>query len=155
MQRLLLIVALLAMAACASDEIARTDGSEDAPPILRETRLPLHTQRVGSQSNERHGTFATRSIQGSLDGSGSWSLRAEIDHPRLRCATYAPGVRVGRGDIACENVQWLTAPQFGRDRRQCNQATLVHTANGRFDLPPGATDSINCVGIVLRCSGAC
>lgn len=155
MQRLLLIVALVAMGGCASDEIARTEGSEDAARIIRETRLPLHTEQLGGQPTERRWTFTTQSIQGSLAGSGAWSLRAEIDHPRLRCATYAPGIRGGRGDTSCDNVQWLTAPQFGRDRRQCNQATLVHTANGRFDLPPGATDSINCVGIVLRCSGAC
>ena len=137
MQRLLLIAGLLAVGGCASDQAARTDGSEDAPRIIQETRLPLNTE------------------QGSLDGSGNWSLRAEIEHPRLRCATYEAGIRVGRGDSSCDNVEWLTAPQFGPERRQCNQATVVHTGSGSFALPQAEVGSINCVGVVLRCSGAC
>lgn len=155
MQRLLLIAGLLAIGGCASDQAARTDGSADAPRIIQETRLPLQTERAGAQPAERRWTFTTQSIQGSLDGSGDWSLRTEIEHPRLRCATYEAGIRVGRGDSSCDNVEWLTAPQFGPERRQCNQATVVHTGNGRVELPQAAIGSINCVGVVLRCRGAC
>ena len=155
MQRLLLIASLLAIGGCASDEAARSDASPDAPRIIQETRLPLQTERAGARPAERRWTFASQSIQGSLDGSGAWSLRAEVEHPRLRCATYEAGIRVGRGDASCDNVEWLTAPQFGPERRQCNQATVVHTGSGTFELPQSAVGSVNCVGVVLRCSGAC
>jgi len=155
MQRLLVIAGLLAIAGCATDEAALSEGSQDAPRIIQETKLPLSAVRQGAQPAERRWTFTTQSIQGSLDGSGAWSLRAEIDHPRLRCATYEAGIRVGRGDSSCNNVEWLTAPQFGPERRQCNQATVVHSGTGRIDLPQGASGRINCVGVVLRCSGAC
>ena len=153
MQRLLFIIGLLAIGGCATDEAARSDGSQDAPRIIQETRLPLRAERAGAQPAERRWTFVSQSIQGTLDGSGAWSLRAEIDHPRLRCATYEAGVRVGRGDASCDNVEWLTAPQFGPERLQCNQATQVHTGSGRFDLPQGTAGSINCVGVVVRCRG--
>jgi hypothetical protein len=153
MQRLLVIAGLLAVGGCASDQAARSDGSQDAPRIIQETRLSLNTVRAGAQPAERRWTFTAQSIQGSLDGSGAWSLRTEIDHPRLRCATYEAGIRVGRGDASCDNVEWLTAPQFGPERLQCNQATAVHAGNGRLDLPQGAIGSINCVGVVVRCGG--
>jgi hypothetical protein len=153
MQRLLLIIGLLAIGGCATDEAALSEGSQDAPRIIQETRLPLRTERAGAQAAERRWTFTGPSIQGSVDGSGAWSLRAEIDHPRLRCATYEAGVRVGRGDASCDNVEWLTAPQFGPERLQCNQATTVHAGNGRFDLPQSALGGINCVGVVVRCRG--
>ena len=155
MQRLLLIAGLLAIGGCASEEAARSDASPDAPRIIQETRLPLQTERASAQPAERRWTFTTQSIQGSLDGSGAWSLRAEVEHPRLRCATYEAGIRVGRGDASCDNVEWLTAPQFGPERRQCNQATVVHTGSGTLELPQSAVGSVNCVGVVLRCSGAC
>ena len=155
MQRLFVIAGLLALGGCASDQAARSDGPEDAPRIIQETRLPLQPMRAGAQPAEHRWTFATQSIQGSLDASGAWSVRTEIDHPRLRCATYEAGIRVGRGDSSCNNVEWLTAPQFGPERRQCNQATVVHSGTGRIDLPQGASGRINCVGVVLRCSGAC
>jgi len=155
MQRLLVIAGLLAIAGCATDEAALSEGSQDAPRIIQETKLPLSAVRQGAQPAERRWTFTAQSIQGSLDGSGAWSLRAEIDHPRLRCATYEAGIRVGRGDSSCNNVEWLTAPQFGPERRQCNQATVVHSGTGRIDLPQGASGRINCVGVVVRCSGAC
>jgi len=155
MQRLLLIIGLLAVGGCATDEAARSDGAQDAPRIIQETKLPLSAVRQGAQPAERRWTFTTQSIQGSLDASGAWSVRAEIDHPRLRCATYEAGIRVGHGDSSCDNVEWLTAPQFGPERRQCNQATVVHSGTGRIDLPQGASGRINCVGVVVRCSGAC
>jgi hypothetical protein len=155
MQRLLLIIGLLAIAGCATDEAARSEGSQDAPGIVQDTPVPLRAARPGASPGQRQWTFTTQSIEGSLDGSGAWTLRAEIDHPRLRCATYEAGVRFGRGNASCDNVEWLTAPQFGPERLQCNQATLVHTGNGRVDLPQGAIGSINCVGVVVRCRGAC
>jgi len=155
MQRLLFIAGLLAIGGCASDQSARSEDSQDASRIVQETRLPLRTERAGARPAERRWTFTNQSIQGSLDGSGDWSLRSEIEHPRLRCATYEAGIRVGRGDASCDNVEWLTAPQFGPARQQCNQATVVHTGSGRLDLPQNAAGSINCVGVVLRCRGAC
>jgi hypothetical protein len=153
MQRLLVIAGLLAIGGCATDEAALSEGAQDAPRIVQDTTVPLRAARTGPSPAQRQWTFAAPSIGGSLDGSGAWSLRAEIDHPRLRCATYEAGIRVGRGNSSCDAVEWLTAPQFGPERLQCNQATAVHAGNGRLDLPQGAIGSINCVGVVVRCRG--
>jgi hypothetical protein len=155
MHRLLFIAGLVAIGGCASDQAGRSDDAQDAPRIVQETRLPLQTERGGARAAERRWAFTGPSAQGSLDASGVWSVRAEIEHRRLRCATYEAGIRVGRGDSSCDNVEWLTAPQFGPERLQCNQATLVHTGNGRIDLPQGAVGSMNCVGVVWRCRGGC
>lgn len=45
MQRLLLIIGLLAVGGCATGEAARSDGAQDAPRIIQETRLPLSVVR--------------------------------------------------------------------------------------------------------------
>ena len=155
MHRLLLIAGLLAIGGCASDQAGRSEDSPDATRIVQETRLPLHTERADARPAERRWTFTGPSILGSLDASGAWSIRAEIEHRRLRCATYEAGIRLGRGDSSCDDVEWLTAPQFGPERLQCNQATLVHTGSGRIDLPQGAVGNINCLGVLWRCRGAC
>jgi hypothetical protein len=155
MQKLFVIAGLLALGGCASDEVALSEGQQDAPRIVQETAVPLRAAHTGAQPAERRWTFAAPSIEGSLDGSGVWNVRAEIQHPRLRCATYEAGVRFGRGNSSCDAVEWLTAPQFGPERRQCNQAAAVHAGNGRVDLPQGASGVINCVGVLLRCRGAC
>jgi hypothetical protein len=155
MHKRLLIAGLLAIGGCASDQTSRSDDSQDAPRIVQETRLPLQIERVDARPAERRWTFTGPSAQGSLDASGAWSIRAEIQHQRLRCATYEAGIRVGRGDSSCETVEWLTTPQFGPERLQCNQATSVHTGSGRMDLPQGAVGNINCVGVLWRCRGAC
>jgi hypothetical protein len=155
MHRLLLVAGLLAIGGCASDPTSRGDDPQDAPRIVQETRLPLQAERADARPAERRWTFTGPSAQGSLDASGAWSLRAEIEHRRLRCATYEAGIRVGRGNASCENVEWLTAPQFGAERLQCNQATVVHTGSGSVDLPPSTVGNVNCVGVLWRCRGAC
>ncbi len=155
MHRLLLVAGLLAIGGCASDQTSRGDDPQDAPRIVQETRLPLQAERADARPAERRWTFTGPSAQGSLDASGAWSLRAEIEHRRLRCATYEAGIRLGRGNASCENVEWLTAPQFGAERLQCNQATVVHTGSGSVDLPPSTVGNVNCVGVLWRCRGAC
>lgn len=153
MKRLLLIIGLAAIGGCATDEAALSEAPQDAPRIVQDTTVPLRTVGKGTSPGQRQRTFAAPSIEGSLDASGAWSVRAEIQHPRLRCATYEAGVRFGRGNSFCDAVEWLTPPQFGPERRQCNQATLVHTGSGRIDLPRSAIGGINCVGVVVRCRG--
>jgi len=78
-----------------------------------------------SDAGERQWTFAAPSIQGSLDGV--WRLeppgRDPAPPPALRHLRGRRSRR--RGNASCDAVEWLTAPQFGAERLQCNQATTV------------------------------
>jgi len=38
---------------------------------------------------------------------------------------------------------------------QCNGATLIHSGGGKLNQGPAGVDSANCVGVVVRCTGAC
>jgi len=106
MQRLLFIIGLLAVGGCATDEAARSDGAQDAPRIIQETKLPLSAVRQGAQPAERRWTFTTQSIQGSLDASGAWSVRAEIDQPVTVADNYAWWARDGRPLTGCPFLAW-------------------------------------------------
>ena len=155
MHRTLLVIGLLAVSGCTTDEMARSDGAQEAQRIVQETTIPLVAGRGAASPGPRQWTFAAPAIDGALDGSGAWRLRAEIRHPLLRCGTYEAGIRFGRGTASCDSVEWLTAPQFGPERLQCNQADLVHNANGRLELPQTTIARLNCAGVVVRCRGAC
>jgi hypothetical protein len=156
MHRTLLVIGLLAVGGCTTDEMARSEAPQDAQRIVRETAIPLvATRGSGASPGQRQWTFAAPSIEGALDGSGAWRLRTEIRHAPLRCGTYEAGIRFGRGTASCDAVEWVTAPQFGPERLQCNQADLVHNANGRLELPQTTIARLNCAGVVVRCRGAC
>ena len=156
MHRTLLAIGLLAVGGCATNDMARSDGAQDdAPRVVQETAVPLVAAGKGASPGQRQWTFAAPAIEGALDGSGAWRLRAEIRHSLLRCGTYEAGIRFGRGTASCDSVEWLTAPQFGPERLQCNQADLVHNANGRLELPQTTLARLNCAGVLVRCRGAC
>jgi hypothetical protein len=90
-----------------------------------------------------------------VQASGSWNISAEVRHDRLRCATYETGIRLGQGDASCKEIEWLTDVQYGTRMTQCNGATLIHSGGTRLSLPPSSIGTANCVGVVVRCTGAC
>ncbi len=153
MQRSLAIVPLVLtiglVVGCATDDSA----SSSAPTIVRMVDSPLARATPGSDTADR--VFQVGAIRGSVQESGAWNIRAEVTHKRLRCATYETGIRLGKGDAACDQVEWLTDVQYGTQRTQCNGATLIHSGGGNFDLPRSAIAPANCVRVVVRCSGAC
>ena len=148
MYRSLSIAALVLISGCATDQSANGGAAQAAPRIVKQIDLPLTT---GGETK----TFQSVATQGWVKGSGDWNLRTEVTHTRLRCATYESGIQIGRGNASCSKVEWLTDAEYRTSQTQCNGATRIHSGNGRIDLPRPATESANCVRVVVRCTGAC
>jgi hypothetical protein len=148
MYRLLSLAALILIAGCTTDQTASGDAAQAASRIVRQIDLPLTT---GGDAK----TFQSTAARGWIKGSGDWNLRTEVTHTRLRCATYESGIQIGRGNASCSKVEWLTEPQYRTRQTQCNGATRIHSGDGRIDLSRSATESANCVRVVVRCTGAC
>jgi len=142
---------MTAISGCAAPD--RPDGASQSgePRIVRQVDLQL---RPGA-SDDGERVFRDASLRGTATASGAWSVRAEIVHPRLRCASYQLGLRFGSGDAACEDVDWRTGNDFLPSRTQCNNATLIHSGDGSIDLPPEELGALNCVRAIVRCTGAC
>lgn len=137
---------------CATTEQSADDGAAAvAPRIVAQIDRPL---RPGSAA-DREREFQDGFVRGALSATGQWRLRGEIEHPRLRCATYQVGVRFGRGGGDCADADWQTDTAFAPSRMQCNNATVVHTGEGAVALSPEQLRALNCVRISVRCTGAC
>ena len=108
---------------CGAGEARRGVSIGGEPRIVRQVDLQL---RPGA-SDDGERVFRDASLRGTATASGAWRVRAEIVHPRLRCASYQLGLRFGSGDAACEDVDWRTGNDFLPSRTQCNNATLIHS----------------------------
>jgi hypothetical protein len=136
---------------CATEQASDVTPSAEAPSVVRALVQPLEPPRGTAGERE----FTAGSSRGALDAAGNWRLRAEISHPRIRCATYQVGMRFGVGDAACETVDWQTGPTLLPSRTQCNNATLIHSGEGLLDLPSNQIRALNCVRVSVQCSGTC
>lgn len=145
------LAALLLAAGCATRGSDPSTAGGPESRILSLADLPLAT--AGGPDRVR--TFGSRAIQGRVDDSGAWSLRGEISHRSLRCASYELGLIAGRGNAACTRVDWVTEPDFATRLTHCNAATRIHSGGGALRIPRPAVESINCVRVVTRCTGAC
>jgi hypothetical protein len=139
------------LAGCATEQADDDGAAAAAPRIVAQIDRPL---RSGSAPGGER-VFQDGFVRGTLSPTGQWRLRGEIEHPRLRCATYQVGLRFGRGDAECAAVDWQTDTAFAPSRMQCNNATVVHTGEGAVALSPEALRALNCVRISVRCTGAC
>lgn len=144
-----LVLAIGLVTGCATDDSA----SSKTPTTVSMLDSPLLRATPGSDATDR--VFQVGAIRGSVQESGAWNIRAEVPHRPLRCATYETGIRLGKGDAACNKVEWLTDVQYGTKQVQCNGATMIHSGGGRFNLPPAAIAPANCARVVVRCTGAC
>lgn len=147
------LAALILIAGCAANDANQDAPSAGGSRIISQIALPLLPQSPASPAESVNRTFQTRSASGWVKGSGDWSLRTEVSHRALRCATYETGIQLGTGDSACTRVDWLGDPDFATRRTQCNGATLIHSGGGT--LPQSAVEPANCVRVLIRCTGAC
>jgi hypothetical protein len=120
--------------------------------VVRQIVLPLRAPEA-PQSAAR--VFEASGINGTLAADGTWTLRTEVTHPRLRCGTYSAGVGFGIGNADCSRVDWVAPASFGSPRRQCNGATLIHSSNGSLALSAAEVGRLNCARVDVRCTGAC
>ena len=146
------------LVSCAANDANRPDSGESQPAqgrIVRLVELPLASaaQTIAGQPSRR--TFEKQGIEGWLDETGAWHIKAEVHHGRIRCGTYETGVQSGRGNPACADVEWLTGVEFVARHRQCNSATRLHRGSGRFSEAASRLESVSCVRLVVRCAGTC
>lgn len=140
---------------CSTQQSSDGTSGSGEPRVIRQADLRLLP--TATEPDVR--AFTDGSIRGSLDvagdAAGDWRVRGQIDHPRLRCATYRMSLRFGSGDGACETVDWLTPALPLPGRKQCNNATLIHSGDGSVDITPDRLGALNCVRVTLQCTGAC
>jgi hypothetical protein len=143
---------VVAIAAGCSTKQA-SEGAPDAgePRVVRQMDIPLLPSAAGADVRR----FSDGAIRGDLDATGNWQVRGEIEHPRLRCATYRMSLRFGIGEGGCNAVEWLTPAVSLPSRKQCNNATLIHSGNGLVELSQERLDALSCVRVTLQCSGGC
>ena len=123
--------------------------------IVRQVDLPVASsgQTVSGQPSKM--TFQRQGIQGWVDDTGAWHISSEVQHSRLRCATYETGIQLGRGNPACSEVEWLTGIEYATRMLHCNSAARVHTGDGDFSSVAHRLEEVTCVRFVVRCEGAC
>lgn len=147
------------LVACAANDPHQTasDGNQPAQDrIVRQTVAPLASGTPAIGSEPSRSTFQRQGMRGWLDVTGAWHLRREVEHGRLRCATYQAGLQLGRGDRSCAGVEWLTEVRYLPALKHCNRATRLHEGNGRFTRSVnGGLETVNCVRVQVRCEGAC
>jgi hypothetical protein len=147
---LVCVAALFLLAGCAPAEHRDSEDPATAQTI-RQVDRPLLPAAGDLGGRVFDGGFA----RGTLGDDGSWRLRGDITHSRLRCGRYRLGVRFGTGDASCTKVDWRTELLTTPERPQCNAATLIHSGGGTLKLSPDARRSLNCARVVVRCAGVC
>ena len=147
----LLLAATTLLVGCASPSTEGQSGAE-TPRVVRQIVLPL---RATAAPRSAARVLEASGVNGTLAADGTWTLRAEVTHPRLRCGTYSAGMEFGIGDADCSRVDWVAPARFGSPRRQCNGATLIHSSNGSLPLSAAEVDRLNCARVSVQCTGVC
>ncbi|KAA6186698.1 hypothetical protein F2Q65_04840 [Thiohalocapsa marina] len=154
----LVTVAMMTLG-CASTDMSQdasqgeTEQAGQTARLVRQFDLPLLAS--GSAPTTAARNFQAPGVRGSLTPSGDWTLRVEVTHPRLRCASYEVGLRFGTGNADCSGVNWSTPTAFTSPRPQCNNASQVHTGSGTLASSAPEIATLNCARVVVRCTGAC
>ena len=149
---------LLLLASCATVDQQRSAGEADQSEpgrIVRQFQTSLETPQASVDGEPARRAFQGNGVQGWLDETGAWRIRAEIHHQRLRCGVYETGIQLGRGTPGCSNVEWLTGVDYGTRLRHCNSAFRAHGGGGQFPEAKNRLQAMTCVRIVVRCEGIC
>ena len=97
--------------------------------------------------------FKFGNAEASLKPNGTWFIKGQVKHNRIRCATYQLGIRFGIGAKGCANVNWIGDFEYGTNVKHCNSATLQHTGGGLNDLVIGSVEQVTCAQVKVRCFG--
>jgi hypothetical protein len=155
MWKLLPVCLLVACAANAPHPSASGGNQPARERIVRQFVAPLTSSTAAIPGQPSRSSFQRQGMRGWLDNTGAWHIQGEIQHGRLRCATYETGIQLGRGDRACSSPEWLTDVVYTTLLRHCNQATRLHEGGGTFSAMENRLDEVNCVRVLVRCEGAC
>jgi hypothetical protein len=93
--------------------------------------------------------------QGWLKLNGEWHVQGWVTHNHLRCATYSLGMRFGKGEGGCMNVEWLTTPLYVTHKKQCNQTTIHHKGGSITPEIAPLFNEVTCGQLLIKCEGVC
>lgn len=155
MWKLLPFCLLVSCAVNDQRESAAGDKPSVQARIVRQVELPLEPASVSISGRSPRRVFQRRGLQGWLDETGAWHIEGEVEHGRLRCATYEMGIQLGRGKPACAEPEWVTGVEYGTRLRHCNSASRLHAGGGVFPQTAFRFDEVSCARIVVRCEGVC
>ena len=155
MWKLLPVCFLLSCAVAEPQKSTSGENQSTQGRIVRQVELPLESsaQAIGGQLSRK--IFQRTGMQGWLDKTGAWHIRAEVHHGRLRCGIYEAGIQLGRGNPACSNVEWLTGVEYVTRLRHCNSGTRLHVGGSEFSDAAIRLEQVTCVRVVVRCEGTC
>ena len=153
-----LLVSCCVLISCAVNDQQQVASDENQPAqgrVVRQFELPLVSSAQTFSGQPSRSTFQKQGIQGWLDETAAWHISGEVDHGRLRCATYETGLQLGRGNPGCSNVEWLTDVEYATRLRHCNSAKRLHVGDGRFSGMANRLEEVSCVRVTVRCEGIC
>lgn len=153
MRKIPILIALALTVGCAAEQPTRDETAGDVFRVVQQADVALRPAGASSSRDAAGRVFSAGAIRGTLQDDGTWTLRTEVAHTRLRCATYETGIRLGIGDGSCANARWLTDIERATRQTQCNAATVIHSGGGEIDLPTDAIESANCVRVLVGCTG--
>ena len=146
------------LVSCAVTDQQQSASDENQPAqgrVVRQFELPLVSSAQTIIGQPSRSTFQIQGMQGWLDETGTWHIRGEVRHGRLRCANYETGIQLGRGNPGCSTVEWLTDVEYATRMRHCNSAKRLHVGDGRFSGTANRLEGVSCVRVAVRCEGTC
>lgn len=99
--------------------------------------------------------FKYASAKASLRQNGSVAIEGYVQHLGLLCGTYSGGIRFGKGNPGCVDVEWITEPVYLTSKKHCNNATLSHSGADIDSSTIEHFDEITCGQFLLKCEGMC
>jgi len=127
--------------------IFNTLSNGDTAPAVKDVAIGKH------QSSKL--TFDFNNNNAVLNNKGEWRISGYVRHSKLLCANYQIAMRFGKAKNQCTNVTWIGDYQNGGIVKQCNNATVNHTATGVNPDLENNLDGISCAQIRITCTGAC
>ncbi len=91
-------------------------------------------------------------MQGWLDETDAWHIRAEINHGRSRCGRYDTGIRLGKGKQACSRLNGI---EYARRLTHIHDATRLHADGGESSDAAIRHEEVACLRVVVRHEGNC
>jgi hypothetical protein len=149
-------VLLVALALSPLAALAQEDDGID-PRFGRRTAraVPSLSFEKGDPINRKDFDFGRNIGKAWLAERGELKIETWIEHRGLLCATYEVGIRFGRGEPACTDVDWLAPIHWLTSRRQCNSAIVQHTGVDTDEHMVAVFDQVTCAERVVRCTGNC
>lgn len=109
----------------------------------------------GGKSERWEFNFGRNRGNAWLARKGELFVDTWVQHRGLLCADYEVGVRFGKGNPGCTNVEWLAPAKYVTSRKQCNNALVNHRGADTEARLAGLFEQVTCAEQIVRCYGNC